>query len=761
MCISRKARQKSRGSSRPCGYEPQPLSVQTADELAAAIEQAEWDLILTDWTLPTITAKAALVQLADRGVDLPMIVVSKVAGEEVIIDALKAGAHDYVLKDRLVRLVPAVKQALQKDAERKAYRVMEETLRENQGDFRKLVEGAPLGIVLLDAQLRYTKVNQAFCHMVGYREDELIGQTYKLVTHPDDLAQNMALVGDMLNHQQTGYQLQKRYVRKDGRTIWVTEHPVSGALLKSRCHVLAAFVVDMTERKETEAQLRLSKLSIDQAGEAILWFDLSAWIIDVNEAACAMLGYSKDELCRMTVHDIMVSAMPELWPALRSSLKQGETVRFEAINRTKDGRVIPVHVVTNYLEVDGREYICAFARGISAPNQAETAMRQTHGQVAQSQKLDVVERLAATIAHDFNNLLTVINGNSQLLLSDQALPDHIKHKAEQIWTAGKQAAGLTRQLLEFTKQKVLQPQILDVSKTVTEMHTFVTALMGSGIEVRLELDKSLGHIMIDPSQMEQIILHLTANARDAMPDGGTLTLETRSVSLDAEFFKEQGIAPRPGRYCLFSVCDTGTGMDSQTARRAFEPFFTTKGIGKGLGLGLSTVKDIVQDNQGLITLSTELGLGSHFRAYLPHATDTVAEEVIADLRGSETILLIEDEPLVRQFLKVVLSAQGYTILDTGSGKDAFETSAGYEGEIHLILSDVVLPDGRGPHIIEQLRPMRPGMKVLLMSGYAGVESDQDTRQIQQYPFIEKPFALPALFEAVRKILDSEGTSPIV
>lgn len=248
----------------------------------------------------------------------------------------------------------------------------------------------------------------------------------------------------------------------------------------------------------------------------------------------------------------------------------------------------------------------------------------------------MVERLAATIAHDFNNLLTVINGNSQLLLSDSGVARHIKHKAEQIRTAGKQAAGLTRQLLEFTKQKVLQPQILDVSKTVTEMHTFVTALMGSGIEVRLELDKSLGHIMIDPSQMEQIILHLTANARDAMPDGGTLTLETRNVSLDAEFFKEQGIAPRPGRYCLFSVCDTGTGMDSQTARRAFEPFFTTKGIGKGLGLGLSTVKDIVQDNQGLITLSTELGLGSHFRAYLPHATDTVAEEVIADLRGSET-----------------------------------------------------------------------------------------------------------------------------
>ena len=537
-------------------------------------------------------------------------------------------------------------------------------------------------------------------------------------------------------------------------------HPMNLALLGSRHSPLVAFIEDVTERKQTEDQLRLAKHSIDRASAAIFRVDPSARILDVNDAACAMLGYSKDELCAMTLHDVAVDVKPDLWSAYVRRLKDRGTVMFETINRTKDGRIISVELYANYLYFDGQEYMCAFARDISARKQAEMAMRQAHEQVVQSQKMEAIGRLAGGIAHDFNNLLTVINGHSQLLLSDQALPNHIKHKAEQIWTAGKQAAGLTRQLLEFTKQKVLQSQILDLNQTVTAMHTFLTRLMGVDIGVRLELDKLLGKVMIDPSQMEQIIMNLTINARDAMPDGGTLTLETRNVRLGAGFFKEQGIDPRPGRYCQFSVCDTGMGMDKQTARRVFEPFFTTKSLGKGTGLGLSTVDKIVQHNQGLITLSTELGLGSHFRVYLPRATGAVGEEeVAADLRGSETILLIEDEPLVRQFLKVVLSSQGYTILEVGTGKAACDRSVGYEGEIHLILSDVILPDGRGPHVVEQLMAMRPGMKALLMSGYVGVESDQDNRQIQQYPFIQKPFALPALFETVRRVLDSEGMSP--
>ena len=741
------------------GYEPQPLIVQTADELTTAIEQVEWDLILTDWTLPTFSAKAALAQLAERAVDLPIIVVSGVAGEEVVVDALKAGAYDYVMKGRLARLVPAVEQVLRENAERKAYRLMEEALRESQDGFRKLVEGAPLGIVFLDEQSRYVKVNQAFCQMVGYREDELIGHTYALVTHPDDLSHSMAMAVDMLDHKQSGYRLEKRYIRKDGQTIWVMVHPVNLALLGGMHHPLAAFIENVTERKETEARLRLSKFSIDRSGEAIFWGDPSARIFDVNEAACALLGYSKDELCRMTVHDVTDHAKPDLWPAYWTRLKQGETVRFETLVWTKDGRVIPVEVVVNHLHCDGQEYSCAFVRDISPRKQAEAVLLRTQAQLLQSQKMEAIGRLAGGIAHDFNNLLTFINGHSELLLSDQAPSTLARNSIEQIWEAGKRAAGLTRQLLVFTRQQVVQPQAMDLNPVVKAIHALLVRLIGEDIQIRLDLADSVGSIMADASQVEQILMNLVINARDAMPHGGTVTLETRNVELDAAFFEQQGMAPRPGDYCLLSVQDTGTGMDEQTTGRLFEPFFTTKGLGKGTGLGLSTVKEIVQHSHGVVTFSTQLGQGSTFRVYFPHATVAVCQEVAvesaptADVRGTETILLIEDEPLVRQLLQVVLSSRGYTVLEAGTGKAACDTATVHSGEIHLILSDVILPDDRGPAVAERLTTVRPGIKMLFMSGYLGMESDQEHILIQQHPFIQKPFSLPDLLETVRRVLD--------
>ena len=746
------------------GYEPEPLVVQTANELAAAIDQLEWDLVLTDWTLPTFSAKAALAQLADRAVNLPIIVVSEVGKEEVIVDALKTGAQDYVMKGQLARLVPAVEQVLREDAERKAYKVMEEALRESEERFRKLVQGAPLGIVFLDEQSRYVKVNQAFCHMVGYREEELIGQTYAFLTHPEDLSQSVALATDMLDNNQLGFKLEKRYIRKDGQSIWVSVHPVNLALLGSRHSPLAAFIENVSERKAIEAQLRLSKFSIDRAGEAIFWGDPSGRIIDANDAASAMLGYSKDELCRMMVHDVTDKAHPDLWSEHWTRLKQREMVRFETNNRTKDGRIIPVEVVVNYLCWNGQEYSCAFVRDISVRKQAEAVLLRTQTQLVHAQKMEAIGRLAGGIAHDFNNLLTLINGHSELLLSDQLLPTLARNSIEQIRDAGKRAAGLTRQLLISTRQQIVQPQAMDINPVVKAMQRLLVGLIGEAIQIRLDLDDSLGRIMADPSQIEQILMNLVINARDAMPEGGIVTLKTRNVELDAAFFDQQGMAPRPGPYCLLNVHDTGTGMDEHTAGRVFEPFFTTKGLGKGTGLGLSTVYGIVLESQGVITLSSQLGQGSTFRVYFPHITSADRKEVAAggtlavDVRGTETILLIEDEPHLRQFLKVVLSSRGYTILETGTGKAALDTSASHPGEIHLILSDVILPDDKGPIVVERLRAMRSGIKMLFMSGYLGMESDQEHTLIRQHPFIQKPFTLPDLLETVRRVLDSAETT---
>ena len=664
------------------------------------------------------------------------------------------------MRDRLARLVPAIDQVLHEDAKRKAYRVMDEALRESEHRSHKLFEDAPLGIIFQDEQSRYVKVNHAFCHMVGYQEDELIGQTDALVTHPDDLSQSKVLAVDMLDTQQPGCRVEQRYIRKDGQTIWVTVHPVNLALLGSRHHPLAAFIENVTERKETEIRLRMSKSSIDRAGDAIFWSDPSARIFDVNEAACTLLGYSKDELCSLTLHDIVDNATPSLWLTYWTTLKQRETVRFETLSRTKDGLIIPVDVVINYLDFDGQAYGCAFVRYISARKQTEAALLQTQTQLDQSEKMGAVGRLAGGIAHDFNNLLTFINGQSELLLSGQVPADLVRNSIEQIRGAGKRAAGLTRQLLIFTQQHVVQPEAMDLNPVVKDMQSLLHCLIGEDIHIRLDLDDSLGRIMADSSQMEQILMNLVINARDAMPEGGTVTLETRNVELDAAFFAQQGMASRPGRYCLLSVRDTGTGMEEQTARRVFEPFFTTKALGKGTGLGLSTVHRIVQESHGVVTLSTQLGQGSTFRAYFPHTTSAVRQVVQAgstlavDVRRAETILLIEDELLLRQLLQAVLSSRGYTILEAGTGKAAADIAANHTGEIHLILSDVILPDGRGPHVVERLRAIRPGIKVLFMSGYLGMESDQANLLIRQHSFIQKPFDLPDLLETVHRVLES-------
>jgi two-component system, cell cycle sensor histidine kinase and response regulator CckA len=512
--------------------------------------------------------------------------------------------------------------------------------------------------------------------------------------------------------------------------------------------------------------LRLSEFSIDRAGEAIYWIDPFARILDVNDAACAMLGYVKEELCVMTVHDIAPDLQVDVWPAHWMEVKRRGAFMFEGLHRAKDGRIIPIEMSVNYLCYDGQEYNCAFVRNITERKRTEAALRRAQAQLIQAQKMEAIGRLAGGIAHDFNNLLTVINGHSDVLLADQTVPDRVRKSIEQVQDAGRRAAGLTRQLLVFSRQQVVQLQLVDLNQIVTAMQKLLVRLIGADIRIRLDLDNSLDRIMADPSQVEQIVMNLTVNARDSMPRGGDLVLETRNVELDAAFFEQQGMVSTPGPYCMLSMRDTGTGMDEQTAGRIFEPFFTTKDPGKGTGLGLATVYGIVRQSQGVITLSTQLGQGATFRIYFPRDTAATRQDVAAasepaaTLGGRETILLIEDHPLVRELVKVVLSSRGYTVLEAGDGKAALDISSGHQGEIHLVLSDVILPGERGPIVVDRLRAIRRGMKALFMSGYLGGEFNQEDIQIYQSSFLQKPFTTHVLLQKVRLVLDSAETSPV-
>ena len=749
------------------GYDPRVQRVETADELAAALQQPGWDLVLADWSLPRFSAKAALEKMVGLAVDLPVIIVSGTVGEETAVDALKAGAHNYVMKDRLVRLVPAVQQALQEAVERKAFRQVEEALARSKERQELATRAADIGMWDWNIPKNELVWDDQMFALYGVKRDDFGGNydAWLSRVYPDDRTRCDKAIQQALRNEKLydiEFRVQRpdgalRIIKADGLVAWDTQ----GSPLR-----LMGVNYDITERKRAEDRLRLSKFSIDRAGEAIYWIDPFARILDVNDAACAMLGYVKEALCAMTVHDIAPDLQADVWPAHWMEVKRRGAFVFEGLHRAKDGRIIPIEMSVNYLCYDGQEYNCAFVRNITERKRTEAALRRAQAQLIQAQKMEAIGRLAGGIAHDFNNLLTVINGHSDVLLADQTVPDRVRKSIEQVQDAGRRAAGLTRQLLVFSRQQVVQLQLVDLNQIVTAMQKLLARLIGADIRIRLDLDNSLDRIMADPSQVEQIVMNLTVNARDSMPRGGDLVLETRNVELDAAFFEQQGMVSTPGPYCMLSMRDTGTGMDEQTAGRIFEPFFTTKDLGKGTGLGLATVYGIVRQSQGVITLSTQLGQGATFRIYF--ARDTVAtrqdvataSEPAATLGGRETILLIEDHPLVRELVKVVLSSRGYTVLEAGDGKAALDISSGHQGEIHLVLSDVILPGERGPIVVDRLRAIRRGMKALFMSGYLGGEFNQEDIQIYQSLFLQKPFTTHVLLQKVRMVLDSAETSPV-
>ena len=396
--------------------------------------------------------------------------------------------------------------------------------------------------------------------------------------------------------------------------------------------------------------------------------------------------------------------------------------------------------------------------------QAEQALRETEEQLRQSQKLEGVGQLAGGIAHDFNNLLTVITGYSDLLLIRHSLDDVAREKIQEIKSAGVRATSLTRQLLAFSRKQVLQPVVLDVNTLVEGIGKMLERLIGEHIEVTTLLRPGVAKINADPGQIEQVLINLVVNARDAMPIGGRIAVETANVELDSEYAKVN--APvKPGRYVMLSVTDNGTGMDSETQQRIFEPFFTTKEVGKGTGLGLSTVYGIVKQSGGSISMHSEVGKGTTFKIYLPRADDQCATPVsrqdpLEPINGTETILVVEDEEMVRKLAREVLDERGYRVLEAANGDEAIKICHEYENPIHLVLTDVVMPGMSGREVAQAIKTAHPEAAVLYMSGYT---DDAIVRHGVLEPginFIEKPFTSQALVSKVMSVLKDGGKTVI-
>lgn len=508
------------------------------------------------------------------------------------------------------------------------------------------------------------------------------------------------------------------------------------------------------ERARTDAELKKSealyRLLFDSNPHPMWVYDLETLsFLAANDAAVHYYGYSRQEFLGMTIKDIRPEEdVPRL---LKETDEPFELFSPSAVwkHRKKDGTLIDAEISAHALTYQGRRARLVMANDVTERKQLEL-------QLQQSQKMEAVGRLAGGIAHDFNNLLTVITGFSQLLLNQFKEGDPRREQADEIKKAGDRAASLTRQLLAFSRLQVLQPQVLDVNQVVSNMERMLQRLIGEDVELATALDQRTGRVKADPGQIEQVIMNLVVNARDATASGGKITIETRNVELD-ESYARAHYPVNPGPHVMLAVTDNGTGMDAETQKHIFEPFFTTKEKGKGTGLGLATVYGIVKQSGGFVWVYSELGKGTSFKIYFPCLDGSSAARKEARVsekaaRGSETILLVEDEAALRNLISEVLRGKGYRVLEASHGGEALSVCRNHEGPIHLVLTDVVMPRMSGRELAEKIQALRPKTKVLYMSGYTDSAIVNHGVLEQGVAFIQKPFAPEALAVKVRDTL---------
>ncbi|MCC7370312.1 MAG: response regulator [Chloroflexi bacterium] len=609
------------------GYGTAVRRVENAPALAAALDEAEWDVVLCDYVIPGLDIMDALREVQRRGLDIPFIIVSGRVGEDEAASALKAGAHDFVTKERLHRLVPSIERELRESAERARHRAAEQALRESEERYRLLVESIQdYAICLVDAAGSISSWNGGAERIFGYESAHICGSHFS------------------------------RLFR----------------------------VLEGTQNLPTQI--------LDAAGR-VGSYESEVWCTRADGSAL--------------LASILLTAV-----------------------RTGDG------------DLRGYTLVC---RDITEQMRiAEERM--------QSQKLEVIGRLAGSVAHDFNNLLTIVSGFTELL--QQSIPPDETHQMylDEITKASNQAASLTQQLLAFGRRQLLQPKVIDLNEVIGGMETMLRRLIGENLELVTQSAAAPSLVRADEVQIQQALLNLVINARDAMPVGGCVTIAT-SIAEEA-FGSDREVIP----VVTLSVSDTGQGMDEQTISRIFEPFFTTKEIGKGSGLGLATVDGIVAQSGGRIRVESQLGQGTTFTIVLPLTDDdSVSGDKsggpTAAASGSETVLLVEDEPALRRLSRRVLAQFGYTVMEAPNGEEALKLAEAYEGPIHLVLTDVVMPRMSGSDLATHVRESHPEARILFMSGYTDDAVVQHGVQTQEVSLLRKPFTPYALAARVREVLD--------
>jgi len=562
------------------------------------------------------------------------------------------------------------------------------------------------------------------------------------------------------------YDTEYRVVRPDGEIRWVHDRGFPVRNEAGEVYRIAGVAEDITVRRQAESasQSQQSRLEgiVNSAMDGIITVGDDQRLILMNAAAERMFGCRAEEVLgerveRFIPHRFRATHAGHVREFGQTGIAARTMGRFGPISGLRsNGEEFPIEASISQIEVEGQKLFTVTCRDVTERVQAAEARKILEAQLEQSQKMEAFGQLAGGIAHDFNNLLTVITGYSELLsVTLPADSDHLR-MVEGIKKAGERAAALTRQLLAFSRKQVLEPRTLDLNSTVHEIEKMLRRLIGEDIQLNTLLSPTIGSVKVDPGQIEQVIMNLVVNARDAMSMGGNLTIETQDLKLD-ELYTKTHPEVSPGRYVMLAITDTGSGMRPEVSARVFEPFFTTKGVGKGTGLGLAVVHGIVKQSGGSIEVYSEAGAGTTFKIYLPvvheQPTELITSEESTLPRGTETVLLVEDEDAVREMAALALRRLGYDVLTAPGGDEALQVMDGREHMIDLLVTDVVMPKLSGRELAELLWTRHRELKVLFISGYTDDAIMRHGVLQSDVSFLHKPFTLDALARKVREVLE--------
>jgi two-component system cell cycle sensor histidine kinase/response regulator CckA len=732
------------------GYDITTRRVETAESLKAALGSHEWDVALCDYSMPQLDALGALQILKETGLDIPFIIISGTVGEALAVEAMRAGAHDYLMKDNLARLAPTIQREMQEAENRRARKRAEESLKVSEAELSGLFAALTDVVLVLDREGRYLKVAPTGSKLLYRPPSELLGKTLREVFPKKEADFFLAHIRRALDEGGT-HRTDYSMVVEGGKEVWF-DCSISPMTKNSVVWIAR----DVTDRKQSEQELRKSeeryRVLVENAHDMIYEHNLEGKYTSINKAGEHITGYTLAETLNLNIADIVA---PEYLSDARQMIRRkldGQNLPAYVLEIiAKDGRRVAVEVNTSVVFQDD------VAIGVQGIARDVTERKQLEEQLRQSQKMEAIGQLAGGVAHDFNNLLTVIGGYSSILLGRLPLDSPYRASIEEIKKAGDRAESLTRQLLAFSRKQILQPKVLDLNTVVSDLDKMLRRLIGEDIELLTITDPNLGKVKADPGQIEQVLMNLAINARDAMPEGGKLTVETSNAVLSKDNARLHGIPP--GSYIMLAVSDTGCGMDAATRKRIFEPFFTTKKAGKGTGLGLATLFGIVNQSGGNVWVYSELGHGTTFKIYLPRAEAFVASgeflRTKATPQGTETVLLVEDEEQVRAILKQILENQGYNVLSASHGEEALAISQ-EPGDIQLLITDVVMPQMSGRELAERVVAGRPSLRVLFMSGYTDDAIVRHGLLNDKLNFLQKPFDSATVARKVREVLDSES-----